>query len=154
MNQHNRDIEGIRIIISSELRLNIVKVLNEKGPLNIGSLSSNLNKSRQLIKHHISILEKSNIIMQRNYGSLKVYELTEFGKRLLAKIQDEKMKKENEKKLSFGRFYRISIIIALSLIPMVLATVKFGLEKTHPFWIIGGFIISLLVYHILNKIWK
>lgn len=149
--QRDKDIEGIKIITSSELRLNIVKLLNEKGPLNIGSLSSNLNRSRQLIKHHISILEKSEIITQKNYGSLKVYELTGFGKRLLAKIQDERSRKEGEKKTHLGKLYRIGITVALSLIPLILATARFALEKDHPLWILGGLIASLVVYYILSK---
>lgn len=156
-NQHNNDtkgIEGIKVITSNELRLSIVKLLNEKGPSNIGSISSNLNRSRQLIKHHVLILERSKIIAQKNYGSLKVYELTEFGKRLLAKIQDEGVKKESEKKPYPKRLYRIGITLAVSLIPLIFATVRFIFEKTHPLWILGGAIISLAIYYVFSKVWK
>lgn len=152
--QHNKDIEGIKVVTSNELRLSIVKLLNEKGPLNIGSLSSNLNRSRQLIKHHVSILEKSEIISQKNYGSLKVYELTEFGKRMLAKVQDKELEKENEKKIRLKKLYRTSIILTVSLIPLILAIVRFILDKTHTFWILGGIIASLIIYYVTNKVWK
>ncbi|MGC9085074.1 MAG: ArsR family transcriptional regulator [Thermoproteota archaeon] len=154
LSQHNKYIEGIKIVTSNELRLSIVKLLNEKGPLNIGSLSSNLNRSRQLIKHHVSILEKNEIITQKNYGSLKVYELTEFGKRMLAKIQDKGLEKENEKKTRLRKLYRIGITLIISLIPLILAIVRFILDKTHTFWILGGIIASLTIYYVLNKVWK
>lgn len=151
--QYDKDIDGIKTIISNELRLSIVKLLNEKGSLNIGSLSSNLNRSRQLIKHHLSILERNKIITQKNYGSLRVYELTEFGKKVLAKIQNEKPK-ENEKKSHLGRLYRSSIMLTVSLIPLVIAIVRFILDKAHALWVLGGIVASLSIYYALSKVWK
>lgn len=151
--QHEENIEGIRIITSNELRLSIVKTLHENGPLNIGSLASSLKKSRQLIKHHISILEASGIVAQKSYGSLKVYELTNFGMNLMTITQDDALKKRSREGLRFRKIYFIGMLV-ISSIPLVFATIRFILQKSHPLWVLGGALTSLVAYYALNKILK
>jgi len=143
--------DGLKLVISNELRVNIVKLLYNKGSLNLGTISANLKKPKQLVKHHISILESHGIVKRRIFGTLQVYELTDLGKEIIKLIilaESSKSITSHERRDS-----RSLVVVLISFLPLILSIVKLSIQKnSSPLWIVGGLIVSVLFYFVLVKI--
>jgi len=83
------DIEKITELLqalSDPVRLQIIYLLGEKGPMKVNAISANFNLSRPAISHHLKVFKNSKIVKATKKGQEVEYKFER--KLLVARIRD------------------------------------------------------------------
>ncbi|MEM3694910.1 MAG: winged helix-turn-helix domain-containing protein [Candidatus Bathyarchaeia archaeon] len=75
---------SIENILSSRVRIKILKILMSMGELNISELARRLNINYSTARQHLQILEDAGMIKQKTFGKIRLYRLNEQSPRVRA----------------------------------------------------------------------
>jgi len=68
---------NVEDVLSSKLRMKILKVLHNVGELNVSEIARRLNINYMSASKHMKILEDENILQHKRFGRIHLYRLNE-----------------------------------------------------------------------------
>lgn len=68
---------NIEYVLSSRLRIKILKLLVQMGELNVSSIATRLKINYQAANKHLKILEDEGILVHKLFGRTRLYRLNE-----------------------------------------------------------------------------
>lgn len=88
-----RSLSSLLKLIGEESRLKILCIL-DSGTHCVCEIMENINLSQSLISHHLSDLNEAGLVNKEKKGRRVYYQLTNYGKNIMNKIQKIETKKE------------------------------------------------------------
>jgi len=145
----DKDISRIFEAVGGRLRTNFVLALRE-GPLRPSQLSQKLDAPISNLYRVFNELKNAGLVESFERNGLVYWRLTEFGERWInANIETIKGSGERKMEASYWRRHRISL--ALSLPILLFSAIRAALSS-EPTWVVGGIILSTIVYIVVEKI--
>lgn len=143
----------------------LVKLLEKEDT--ITSLSKSLNYSKQLLIHHLEVLEKNRLVSKRRVGNAEVYSISEAARIIVSEVlQTHSRIGESEGPgVTVGAETRMVSAPALrrpasplKTIPLIIgvsvalfASVR-GILEGQPLWILSGALVGICLYAIFSKL--
>ncbi|MCX8182901.1 MAG: winged helix-turn-helix domain-containing protein [Crenarchaeota archaeon] len=147
-------------------RMRILVILLEKEGT-ITSLSKSLGYSKQLLIHHLEVLEKNGLVSKRRVENADVYSISEAARTIVTEVlkihsrigeaESPEVTTETER----GRVIEPAVrrpASTLKLIPLIIgisvalfASVR-GIIEEQPLWIITGTLVGICLYAIVSKL--
>jgi CRISPR locus-related DNA-binding protein len=75
---------NVEDILSSRLRIKILKILLKMGELNVSEIARRLGVNYNTTSQHLKILENEGIIKHKTFGRIRLYRLNEQSPRVKA----------------------------------------------------------------------
>ncbi|MEM3577508.1 MAG: winged helix-turn-helix domain-containing protein [Candidatus Bathyarchaeia archaeon] len=75
---------SVENVLSSRVRIKILKILMKMGELNISEIARRLNVNYSTASQHLRILEGAGIVKQKTFGKIRLYRLNEQSPRVRA----------------------------------------------------------------------
>ncbi|MEM2599377.1 MAG: winged helix-turn-helix domain-containing protein [Thermoproteota archaeon] len=143
----------------------LVALLEKEGT--ITSLSKSLNYSKQLLIHHLGVLEKNRLVLKRRVENAEVYSISEAAKIIVSEVLKihSRMEEVESPRVAAGDETRVVTEPALrrtdsflKLIPLIIgvsvalfASVR-GVLEGQPLWILSGTLVGVCLYVIVSKL--
>ncbi|MEM3648901.1 MAG: winged helix-turn-helix domain-containing protein [Thermoproteota archaeon] len=169
--------EGEKIELEPE-RLNMIKAAAEPHRMRIlvallekegtiTSLSKSLNYSKQLLIHHLGVLEKNGLVLKRRVENAEVYSISEAARIIVSEVLKiySRMGEAEGPEVTAGAERRVATVRALrrpasplKLTPVIIgvsvalfASVR-GILEGQPLWILSGTLVGACLYVIVSKL--
>ena len=71
-------------VLSSRLRIRIIKVLIQVGELNVSEIARRINANYKSTSMHLKILEDEGVLQHKTYGRIRLYRLNKSSPRARA----------------------------------------------------------------------
>lgn len=75
---------SVENVLSSKVRIKIVKLLMDMGELNVSEIARRLEINYNTASQHLRILESAGIVKQKTFGKIRLYRLNEQSPRVRA----------------------------------------------------------------------
>jgi CRISPR locus-related DNA-binding protein len=75
---------NVEDVLSSRLRIKILKILLKMGELNVSEIARRLGVNYNTTSQHLKILENEGIIKHKTFGRIRLYRLNEQSPRVKA----------------------------------------------------------------------
>ncbi len=147
-------------------RMRILVELLEKEET-ITSLSKSLSYSKQLLIHHLEVLEKNRLVSKRRVGNAEVYSISEAARIIVSEVLQthSRIREAEGPGVTVGAETRMVSTPALGkpasplkLIPLItgvsvalFASVR-GILEGQPLWILSGALVGICLYAIVSKL--
>jgi DNA-binding transcriptional ArsR family regulator len=158
-------------------KLNLIKIAAEPHRMRIlmellekeGTITSlkSLGYSRQLLIHHLEVLEKNGLVSKRSIGKAEVYSISEAARSIVSevlKIQSRIGEAEGIKVTTGAESRRVPVpaprkpAFQAKFIPLIIgisvalfASVR-GILEGQPLWILSGTLVGIFLYIIVSKL--
>lgn len=143
----------------------LVTLLEKEGT--ITSLSKSLNYSKQLLIHHLGVLEKNGLVSKRRVENAEVYSISEAAKTIVSEVLKihSRIGGAEGPEVTAGTERRVATVPALrrpasplKLTPLLIgisvalfASVR-GVIEGQPLWILSGTLAGVCLYVIVSKL--
>ncbi|MEM0052576.1 MAG: helix-turn-helix domain-containing protein [Nitrososphaeria archaeon] len=145
----DKSISKIFEVVGGRLRTNFVLALRD-GPLRPAQLSQKLDAPISNLYRIFNDLKQVGLVESFEKDGLVYWALTEFGEKWLkANIEIVTGTLREEEKESFWKKHRASLIVSFSIV--LFAGIR-ALLASEPSWLLGGIILSIIVYFVIEKI--
>ncbi|MBO3754296.1 MAG: winged helix-turn-helix transcriptional regulator [Candidatus Brockarchaeota archaeon] len=141
----------------------LVKLLEKEGT--ITSLSKSLSYSKQLLIHHLEVLEKNGLVSKRRVENAEVYSISEAAKTIVSEVLKIHSRIGESEGPEAGAERRMVTPPALrrpasplKLIPLIIGiSVAFfasarGILEGQPLWILSGTLVGICLYAFVSKL--
>lgn len=68
---------NVEDILSSKIRIKIVKILAQVGGLNASEIARRLGVDYNTVHNHLKVLEDEGILLHKTFGRIRLYRLSE-----------------------------------------------------------------------------
>ncbi|MCX8189373.1 MAG: helix-turn-helix domain-containing protein [Nitrososphaeria archaeon] len=145
----NKDLSKVFEVVGGRLRTNFVLALKD-GPLRPAQLSQKLDAPISNLYRIFNDLKHAGLVESFEKDGLVYWSLTEFGERWInANIEAITGTVRKDVKESFWNKHKISLIVFSSI--LLFSGIR-ALLASEPTWFLGGIILSIVVYLIIEKI--
>lgn len=148
----DKNISNIFEVVGGRLRTNFVLALRG-GPLRPTQLSQKLDAPISNLYRIFNDLKQAGIVESFEKDGLVYWALTEFGERWInaniEAITGSSTLEEGRLKETFWRRHKIPLTISLSI--LLFSGIR-AIIASEPTWFLGGMILSIIVYLIIEKI--
>lgn len=169
--------EGEKIELEPE-RLNMIKAAAEPHRMRIlvallekegtvTSLSKSLNYSKQLLIHHLGVLEKNRLVSKRRVENAEVYSISEAARIIVSEVfkihsgigeaESPRVTAGTETPVVTAPTLRRTECL-LKLAPLIIgvsvalfASIR-GILEVQPLWILSGNLVGICLYVIVSKL--
>lgn len=145
------DDEKLAEALSDQTRIEILLLLDEKGPVSLRTLSETLGKHRSTVFRHVSKLLNAGLVERRKIGEYFEYRLTDLGSEIVESIRSgsRPVSPRRQKTVSLSRGKIIVVSFALGLMAMMIPVRVHALTRLLVF--MGITLTSYLILGILFR---
>ena len=134
-------------------RYRILSLLKDNPTLSLKSIARTLGWSRQMTYHHLERLMEKRLIQSREVGNLKIYSLTEYGRKILDVINGNKPTIIVEMGREEKKVRKTSSIVEM-IVPtgIFLYSLLAGFLENKTLYPLGGLLIAIISWYVLRRI--
>ena len=68
-----KSVERVFRALAEPRRMEVLRILNERGELSVGEITENVNVTQQAISLHLKVLEAAGVVVARKAGTRHLY---------------------------------------------------------------------------------